>query len=81
MSHVKGSGSVRQHHQRRGKRLGVKKFGGQEIKVGQIILRQKGAKYKTGKNVGMGRDYTIFAMKDGKVAFGKKWGRTLVSVE
>lgn len=81
MSHVKGSGSVRQQHQRPGKRLGVKKFGGEKIKVGQIIVRQKGAKYKNGKNVGMGSDYTLFAMKDGHVVYGKKWGRTLVSVQ
>jgi large subunit ribosomal protein L27 len=82
MSKVKASGSVNQHAQgkRHGKRLGLKKFGGEKIAVGQIILRQRGAKYKTAKGVGMGKDHTIFAMIDGFVKFGKKWGRTTVSV-
>jgi large subunit ribosomal protein L27 len=80
MAHVKGSGKVRQHHQRPGKRLGLKKFGGQKITVGQIILRQRGVKYKPGKGVGMGRDNTIFAMLEGRVAFGKHHGKTTVNV-
>ncbi len=81
MSHVKASGSVNQHHQRKGKRLGVKLFGGEKIKIGQIIVRQKGAKFKKGVGVAMGRDYTLYAMRDGQVSFGKKWGRTLVCVK
>ncbi len=82
MAHVKGSGSVSQHAQgkRHGKRLGIKKYAGEKAKVGQIILRQRGAKYKTGKGVGMGRDHTIFAMIDGVVSFGKRFGRTVVNV-
>lgn len=82
MSHVKASGSVNQHAQgkRHGKRLGVKKYGGERVAVGQIIIRQRGTKYKPGKNVGLGRDYTIFAMADGAVVFGTKHGRTVVSV-
>lgn len=82
MSHVKAGGKVTQHAQgkRHGKRLGLKKSGGQEVKAGNIIVRQRGAKYKTGKGVGMGKDHTIFAMVDGKVAFGQRWGRTTVSV-
>jgi len=82
MAHVKGSGSVAQHSQgkRHGKRLGLKKSGGQSVKVGQIILRQRGAKYKTGKGVGMGKDHTIFAMIDGIVEFGKRFGKTVVNV-
>lgn len=82
MSHVKASGSVRQHPQskRHGKRLGLKKFGGESITVGQVIVRQRGTKYKPGKNVGLGRDYTIFAMSDGKVVYGQHHGRTTVSV-
>lgn len=82
MAHVKGSGSVTQHAQgkRHGKRFGVKKYAGEKITVGQIILRQKGAKYKTGKGVGIGRDYTIFAMADGVVNFGKRFGKTVVNV-
>ena len=80
MSHVKSGGSVRQHKQRPGKRLGLKKYGGEKITVGQIILRQKGTKYHPGKNVGLGRDFTIFSMADGVVAFSKRLGKTLVHV-
>lgn len=80
MSHVKAGGAVRQHHQRRGKRLGLKKSGGEQVKVGHVILKQRGAKYKAGKGVGMGHDYTIFSMLDGAVQFSKKWGKTIVNV-
>jgi large subunit ribosomal protein L27 len=82
MSHVKASGSVRQHPQskRHGKRLGIKLSGGTVAKPGMIILRQRGEKYKAGKNVGIGRDHTIFAMVAGTVAFGKRLGRTVVNV-
>jgi large subunit ribosomal protein L27 len=82
MSHVKAGGSVNQHPQsrRHGKRLGVKLYGGQAVKTGNIILRQRGAKYKAGKGVGMGKDHTIFAMTEGVVAFGKRFGRTVVNV-
>ncbi len=82
MAHVKGSGKVRQQSQRkrRGKNLGVKKFGDQLVKIGQIIVRQRGMVYKAGKGVGVGRDHTIFAMQDGKVAFNKKHGKTVVNV-
>lgn len=82
MSHVKASGAVRQHPQskRHGKRLGLKKFGGEAISVGQVIVRQRGTKYRPGKNVGLGRDYTIFAMTDGTVVYGIRHGRTTVSV-
>lgn len=81
MAHVKAGGaSAHQHSQRPGKRLGVKLYGGQVIKNGQIIIRQKGTKYKPGKNVGIGRDYTIFSLIDGVVEFGKRFGRTIVNV-
>lgn len=82
MSHVKASGSVAQHAQgkRHGKRLGLKLFGGQSTKPGMIIVRQRGAKYKAGKNVAMGRDHTIFAMAEGKVGFTQKHGKTVVLV-
>jgi large subunit ribosomal protein L27 len=82
MSHVKASGSVRQHKQgkRRGRRLGLKLSGGQEVKTGMIILRQRGEMYKPGKGVGIGRDHTIFAMMNGVVAFGKRFGRTVINV-
>lgn len=82
MSKVKASGAVAQHKQgkRHGKRLGLKKSGGQLVKPGHIILRQRGAKYKAGQNVGMGRDHTIFSLVDGTVSFSKRMGRTVVSV-
>ncbi len=82
MSHVKASGSVRQHKQssRHGKRLGLKKWGGQSISTGQIIVRQRGTKYKPGKNVGLGKDHTIFALKDGVVKYSISQGRTVVGV-
>ena len=69
MAHVKSGGATTQHHQRAGKRLGVKIYGGQTIKSGQIIVRQRGADYHPGKNTEMGRDFTIFALKDGTVQF------------
>ena len=82
MAHVKGSGSVTQHKQgaRHGRRFGLKKSDGEQITVGQIILKQKGAKYKSGLGTKMGRDYTIFAMVDGVVGFGKRFGQTVVKV-
>ena len=82
MAHVKGSGSVTQHSQgaRHGRRFGLKKFGVENIPVGQIILRQKGAKYKAGAGTKLGKDYTIFAMVDGVVDFTKHFGKTVVKV-
>ncbi len=82
MSKVKASGKVAQHKQgkRHPKRLGLKKFGGETVINGNIILRQRGAKYKAGKGVGMGKDHTIFALIDGVVAYGKRFGRTVVNV-
>jgi len=82
MAHVKGSGSVNQHAQgkRHGKRFGVKKYAGEKITVGQIIVRQKGAKYKAGHGVKFGHDWTVFSMIDGVVKFSKKFGKTVVNV-
>lgn len=80
MSHVNAGGSTRQHHQRPGKRLGLKRSGGQAISVGQIIVKQKGTKYKPGKGVAMGRDFTIFSMINGLVKFSRRHGRTFVNV-
>lgn len=82
MSHVKAGGSVNQHAQgkRHGKRLGLKKHGGQVVAPGQIILRQRGAKYKAGVGVGMGRDHTIFAMATGVVNFTKRHAKTVINV-
>ena len=82
MSHVKAAGSVNQHPQskRHGKRLGIKKSGGQAVKAGNIILRQRGAKYKSVAGAQMGRDHTIFAMINGVVKFGKRFGKTTIGV-
>jgi large subunit ribosomal protein L27 len=82
MSHVKAGGKVSQQAQgkRHGKRLGIKKYAGEKVIVGNIILRQRGAKYKAGKGVGMGKDHTIFAMMIGVVKFSKRFGRTVANV-
>jgi len=80
MAHTKAGGKTRQHKQRAGKRLGVKKFGGEEVDTGQIILRQRGLSVHPGKNVGYGRDYTLFAKTKGKVEFLIKKGESMVSV-
>jgi large subunit ribosomal protein L27 len=82
MSKVKASGKVAQHSQknRGGKRLGVKKFGGESVIPGNIIVRQRGAKFKAGEGVGMGKDHTIFALVKGFVKFGRKHGNTVVNV-
>lgn len=69
MAHKKGGGSSRNGRDSAGQRLGVKKFGGEAVQSGNIIVRQKGTKFHPGVNVGMGRDYTIFATIDGYVKF------------
>ncbi len=69
MAHKKGVGSSRNGRDSAGKRLGVKKFGGEFVQAGSIIVRQRGTKIHPGLNVGLGRDYTIFALTDGHVAF------------
>lgn len=80
MSKTKSGGKVRQHSTRPGKRLGVKTFGGQTVKTGMIIVRQRGTKVHPGDNVGMGRDHTLFALKEGTVTFGKKHQKSVVNV-
>ena len=82
MSKTKSGGSVTQQSQQKriGKRLGVKKFGGEVVSSGNIIIRQRGTVYKPGKGVGIGRDHTIFALIDGFVKFSKKSGKTVVNV-
>lgn len=69
MAHKKGVGSTRNGRDSESKRLGVKKFGGQLVKPGNILIRQRGTKVHPGSNVGIGRDYTIFSLIDGKVKF------------
>lgn len=81
MAHKKGEGSVKNGRDSQSKRLGVKIFGGQAANSGNIILRQRGTVYHPGKNVGLGKDFTIFATTDGTVEFRKTKGdRTIVSV-
>ncbi len=71
MAHKKGQGSVRNGRDSVSKRLGVKRYGGQHVTAGSIIVRQRGTKFVAGNNVGTGRDWTLFALVDGKVAFDK----------
>ena len=82
MAHKKAGGSSRNGRDSAGKRLGVKKFGGEFVVPGNIIIRQRGTKWRPGTNVGLGRDHTIFALVPGRVAYkSKEGGRTYVSVE
>jgi large subunit ribosomal protein L27 len=72
MAHKKGQGSVRNGRDSVSKRLGVKRFGGELVTAGSILVRQRGSKFIPGRNVGVGRDWTLFALVDGKVAFDKE---------
>jgi large subunit ribosomal protein L27 len=81
MSHVKAGGATRQGTNRAGKRRGVKKFGDEKVKVGQIIIRQVGTHTHAGVGVGTGRDYTLFAMKEGVVHFFTRLGKAFVAVK
>jgi large subunit ribosomal protein L27 len=81
MAHKKGQGSVRNGRDSVSKRLGVKEFGGQVVSAGSIIIRQRGSKFIAGKNVGTGRDWTLFALTDGKVKFDKNSRRVNVVAE
>ncbi len=81
MAHKKAGGSSRNGRDSRGRRLGVKKFGGESVVAGNIIVRQRGTKVHPGNNVGMGRDHTLFALVDGKIAFRRRSeGKVFVSV-
>ena len=80
MAHKKAGGSSRNGRDSAGRRLGVKKFGGEIVISGNIIIRQRGTKFHPGPNVGIGKDHTLFATSDGKVAFKKTRTRTFVSV-
>lgn len=81
MAHTKAGGSTRQKGNRRGKHLGVKMFGGQQVTAGNIIVRQKGSTFHAGNGVDMGKDFTLYALKSGVVKFIRRQGRQLVSVE
>lgn len=81
MATKKAGGSSNNGRDSAGRRLGIKKFGGEAVTAGNIIVRQRGTKWKPGKNVGLGKDHTIFALIDGQVKFEKgKNNRTFVSV-
>jgi len=81
MAHKKGEGSVKNGRDSQSKRLGVKIFGGQAAIAGNILVRQRGTEYHAGKNVGVGRDFTLFALTDGVVEFKKRRNdKTFVSV-
>ena len=82
MAHKKGVGSSKNGRDSQGQRLGIKRYGGQKVSAGSIIVRQKGQKFKPGPNAAMGRDHCVFAKIDGRVMFEKKkGGSVLVSIE
>ena len=82
MAHKKAGGSSRNGRDSAGRRLGVKKFGGEKVISGNIIVRQRGTKWWPGNNVGIGKDHTIYATSDGKVKFHKGLkGRTFISID
>ena len=78
MAHKKGQGSVKNGRDSTSKRLGVKKFGGESVVAGNIIIRQRGTKFIPGRNVGLGRDYTIWALANGQVKFDRAGRRVNV---
>lgn len=82
MAHKKAGGSTRNGRDSKSKRLGVKCFGGEVVNAGSIIIRQRGTKFHSGKNVGCGKDYTLFALKTGLIQFREKGqkNRTFVSI-
>ncbi|MDA7519314.1 50S ribosomal protein L27 [Akkermansiaceae bacterium] len=80
MAHKKGQGSVKNGRDSNSKRLGVKKFGGESVIAGNILIRQRGTKWHPGANVGMGKDHTLFALTPGNVFFDKKGRRINVAL-
>ncbi|PIU68724.1 50S ribosomal protein L27 [candidate division WWE3 bacterium CG06_land_8_20_14_3_00_42_16] len=80
MAHKKGGGSTSLGRDSQSKRLGIKKYGGQKVKIGEIIIRQRGTPFRPGKNVGLGKDHTLFAEKEGTITFKKRCGRKMVEV-
>ena len=75
MAHKKGAGSTKNGRDSNAKRLGVKRFGGEYVKAGSILVRQRGMKFKPGLNVGCGKDFTLFALKDGQINFDYQMGK------
>ena len=80
MAHKKGAASTKNGRDSNSQRLGVKRFGGQQVKAGEIIVRQRGTKFHPGENVGRGGDDTLFALAAGSVEFGTKRGRRMVNI-
>jgi large subunit ribosomal protein L27 len=81
MAHKKGQGSVRNGRDSVSKRLGVKRYGGELVTAGSILIRQRGTKFVAGQNVGTGRDWTLFALVDGKVCFDRDGHRVNIKAE
>ena len=81
MAHKKAGGSSRNGRDSEGRRLGVKKFGGEKVIPGNIIVRQRGTKFHPGQNVGMGKDHTLFALVEGSVEFKKTRQRTTITIK
>jgi large subunit ribosomal protein L27 len=80
MAHKKGQGSVRNGRDSVSKRLGVKAFGGESVTAGSILVRQRGTKFVAGQNVGVGRDWTLFALKDGRIKFDENRNKRRINV-
>lgn len=80
MAHKKGGGSSRNGRDSNAQRLGVKRYGGQLVKAGEIIVRQRGTQFHPGENVGLGTDFTIFAKQAGHVVFAREGNRTVISI-
>jgi len=80
MAHKKAGGSSRNGRDSNAKRLGLKKYGGERVRAGNILVRQRGTKIRPGRGVGVGKDYTLFALIDGRVEYYKRAGRTEVRV-
>jgi large subunit ribosomal protein L27 len=81
MAHKKGQGSSRNGRDSQGQRRGVKVFAGQQVRAGTILVRQVGTKIHPGRNVGVGKDFTLFALRDGVVSYGKSRNRAVAKVE
>lgn len=81
MAHKKGGGSSKNGRDSVSKRLGIKRFGGQLVKAGEILVRQRGTKFHPGVNVGLGTDHTLFALVPGLVTFGSRRGKKTISIQ
>ncbi len=81
MSHKKGQGSSRNGRDSQGQRRGMKRFGGETVRAGNILVRQLGTRIHPGSNVGLGKDYTLFALRDGVVSYGRSRGKVVAKVE